>query len=56
MADDEFYQRDRPEGAKLPEDRPREGGLPSPHRGGKGIWITLGVVAVLIIIFALIMV
>ncbi|MEU3414627.1 hypothetical protein ABZ760_25775 [Streptomyces sp. NPDC006658] len=56
MADDEFYRRDRPDDAALSEDRPREGALPKPHRGGKAVWITVGVVAVLIIVFALILV
>ncbi|MFF9001054.1 hypothetical protein ACF1GW_29330 [Streptomyces achromogenes] len=56
MGDDEFYRRDRPDDAGLPEDHPREGALPKPHRGGRAVWITLGVVAVLIIVFALILV
>ncbi|MEW2288028.1 hypothetical protein [Streptomyces sp. NPDC047841] len=56
MTDDEFYKRDQTEDAALPEDRPREGALPSPSRGGKGVWVVLGIVVLFIIIFALILV
>ncbi|MEW2510254.1 hypothetical protein [Streptomyces sp. NPDC046870] len=56
MTDDEFYKRNHPEGSTLPEDRPREGALPSPSRGGKGVWVVLGIVVLFIIVFALILV
>lgn len=56
MADDEFYRSDRPDDATLPEDRPREGALPGPTRGGKGVWIVLGAVLLFILAFALILV
>lgn len=56
MADDEFYTRDRPDDAELPEDRPR-GGRPagSGGRRAKPVWIMLGALAALIILLALFM-
>lgn len=56
MTDDEFYRRDRPDDADLPEDRPRGGGPESSSRGGKPVWIILSTLVVLIILLALFMI
>ncbi|AIS02291.1 hypothetical protein [Streptomyces glaucescens] len=60
MADDDFYTRDQPANAKLPEDRPR-GADPGDYatrsgsRRGKLIWVTIGLVALVVILLALFM-
>lgn len=52
MADPEFYRRDRPEDASLPEDRPRGGGPedPSPRHRTPWVWVTLIVVVLAAVI------
>ncbi|MFJ8691391.1 hypothetical protein [Streptomyces roseolilacinus] len=57
MADDDFYTHDRPDDAKLPEDRPRGGAGPGGSSGKRArpIWIIVGAVAVVIVLLALFM-
>ncbi|GAA2556862.1 MULTISPECIES: hypothetical protein [Streptomyces] len=59
MADDDFYTRDRPDNAELPEDRPRGGGPEDAGRGGgrrgKPIWMILAFIALVVIVLALFM-
>ncbi|MEG8279136.1 hypothetical protein [Streptomyces sp. AHA2] len=60
MADDDFYTRDRPDDAALPEDRPRGGG-PEDAEGrsgggrGKPVWMIILLVALVVILLALFM-
>lgn len=60
MADDDFYTRDRPDNAALPEDRPRGGGPEdvsdrSGGRRGKPVWLIIGLVVLVVIFLALFM-
>ncbi|CAL9669233.1 hypothetical protein LMJ38_32350 [Streptomyces sp. R1] len=60
MADDDFYTRDRPADAPLPEDRPRGGGGPEDVAGrgrsrrGK-FWLILALIVLVVIFLALFM-
>ncbi|MEU5663216.1 hypothetical protein [Streptomyces longwoodensis] len=54
MADGDFYTRDRPDHATLPEDRPRGGGPEdSPRRRTKPVWLVLLLVVVIAILLAI---
>ncbi|MEU3597712.1 hypothetical protein ABZ714_03090 [Streptomyces sp. NPDC006798] len=57
MADDDFYTRDRPPGAELPEDRPRGigAGPPGPKLPHSAIWriVLFAVVIVVVIAFGI---
>lgn len=48
MADPDFYTRDRPRDARLPEDRPR-GGTPGQHPGSSFRAFWLGVLILLVL-------
>ncbi|MFF8714588.1 hypothetical protein ACF07T_24575 [Streptomyces sp. NPDC015184] len=50
MPDSEFYRRDRPENAELPEDRPRGGGPEDPSRGHRSPWVWIIVLVVAIVV------
>ncbi|CAL9336117.1 hypothetical protein SUDANB6_00171 [Streptomyces sp. enrichment culture] len=57
MADDDFYTRDRPDNAELPEDRPRGGGpedvsRTSGGRRGKSVWLAVALVVVAVVLLA----
>ncbi|MFD7104981.1 MULTISPECIES: hypothetical protein [Streptomyces] len=54
-SDDDFYSRDRPADARLPEDRPRGGGTDNPEGGFRFLWVTVLVIFILIAIFAVFM-
>lgn len=51
MSDNDFYTRDRPEHARLPEDRPRggTGGQPAAHRG---TWTIVLIILAIIVVAA----
>ncbi|MFC7843507.1 hypothetical protein ACFY3O_03025 [Streptomyces sp. NPDC001046] len=59
MANDDFYTRDRPDDAVLPEDRPRGGGPEDAGRGGgrrgKPVWMIVLLVAAAVVLLALFM-
>jgi hypothetical protein len=46
--DDDFYSRDRPADAKMPEDRPRGGGTEDPEGGFRFLWVVILVVFLIV--------
>ncbi|MDK0523679.1 hypothetical protein [Streptomyces sp. ML-6] len=54
MSDSEFYRRDRPENAELPEDRPRGGGPEDLSRRHRSPWIWITIVVIIVLAVAIV--
>ncbi|WP_329203190.1 hypothetical protein [Streptomyces sp. NBC_01435] len=54
MSDPEFYRRDRPDDASLPEDRPRGGGPEDPSRRRRSPWVWVIVIVIILLAVAIV--
>ncbi|MFF8691170.1 hypothetical protein ACF08W_03085 [Streptomyces sp. NPDC015144] len=54
MTDPEFYRRDRPKNASLPEDRPRGGGPEDPSPRHRTPWVWIIVLVIIIVAVAVV--
>ncbi|MFJ6751801.1 hypothetical protein ACIQNI_27000 [Streptomyces sp. NPDC091266] len=53
--DDDFYSRDRPADATMPEDRPRGGGTEDPEGGFRFLWVVILIVFLIVAILGFFM-